>query len=316
MSLCVSPVNHPSVSRARWRGSSWTFLNQVSVRLHLGCNSPGKDWYTWRSRKRKNGCTCDGQIIQGKRAGLKRFGRLVLAILWFAEVQIRNANECLSSLLIGFRSNQLFTQAEGSSGSEEAVASEPCVSLPCAAIFAWLCSPDSSSILPRLPLLPGWYERMTSEPSGVKRYKVIGRSSLLTGRPLKGRLSGANRLQRPPPPHVSRPSPSHPTLPSSSAACVTWPGRGVRGGMINDAFSTCLEWSCPRCTVITHSQAAAAQHNCFLFVDLVYWGERWLGLGEKVFRTVERGEGTGISQIFRVSLFLRDRAMAPPQPYV
>lgn len=28
--------------------------------------------------------------------------------------------------------------------------------------------------------------------------------------------------------------------------------------MINDAFSTCLEWSCPHCTVITHSQAAAA----------------------------------------------------------
>lgn len=72
------------------------------------------------------------------------------------------------------------------------------------------------------------------------------------------------------------------TLPSSSAAWVTWPGRGVRGRMINDAFSTCLEWSCPHRTVITHSQAAAAQHNCFLFVDLVYWGERWLWLGKMV----------------------------------
>lgn len=60
--------------------------------------------------------------------------------------------------------------------------------------------------------------------------------------------------------------------------------------MINDAFSTCLEWSCPHRTVITRSQAAAAQHNCFLFVDLVYWGERRLWLGEKVFCTVNRGE--------------------------
>lgn len=126
----------------------------------------------------------------------------------------------------------------------------------------------------------------------------------------------------PSPPQASRPSPSHPTLPSSSAACVTWPGRGVRGGMINDAFSTCLEWSCPRCTVITHSQAAAAQHNCFLFVDLVYWGERWLRLGEKVFRTVERVEGVGIRQIqfvferqrdgAHLSLMCKERERSPP----
>ena len=60
--------------------------------------------------------------------------------------------------------------------------------------------------------------------------------------------------------------------------------------MINDAFSTCLEWSCPHRTVITHSQAAAAQHNCFLFVDLVYWGERWLWLGATVLPTVYRDE--------------------------
>ncbi len=120
-------------------------------------------------------------------------------------------------------------------------------------------------------------------PSGVKWYKVIGRSSLLTGWPLKGLLEGANQVLLLPP-KADLP------LPSSSAACVTWPGRGVRGRMINDAFSTCLEWSCPHRTVITHSQAAAAQHNCFLFVDLVYWGERWLWLGKMVQCTVYRGE--------------------------
>lgn len=49
---------------------------------------------------------------------------------------------------------------------------------------------------------------------------------------------------------------------------VTW-ARGVTRQMIDDAFSTCLEWSCPHHTVITHSQAAAAQYNSFLFVDLV-----------------------------------------------
>lgn len=180
---------------------------------------------------------------------------------------------------------------------------------PIPAIFSSRFSSDSSSILPLGRLLAGWYERMTPEPSGVKWYKVIGRSSLLTGRPLKGHLNGANRNWHPLT-HTSRPSPSHPTLLSSSAACVTWPGRGVRGRMINDAFSTCLEWSCPRCTVITHSQAAAAQHNCFLFVDLVYWRERWLRLGEKVFPTVDRGEGGCISNILRVSLFVRAREMA------
>lgn len=177
------------------------------------------------------------------------------------------------------------------------------------AIFSSRSSRDSSSILPLRRLLSGWYDKMTPESSGVKWYKVIGRSSLLTGRPLKGHQNGANR-NRHPLTHTSSSSPSHPTLPSSSAACVTWLGRGVRGRMINDAFSTCLEWSCPRCTVITHSQAAAAQHNCFLFVDLVYWGEGWLRLGEKVFPTVDRGDGVRISKILRVSLFLRDREMA------
>lgn len=182
----------------------------------------------------------------------------------------------------------------------------PSVFHPSPAIFSSRSSHDSSSILPLRRLLSGWYERMTPEPSGVEWYKVIGRSSPLTGRPLKGHLNGANR-NRHPLTHTTSPSPSQPTLPSSSAACVTWPRRGVRGRMINDAFSTCLEWSCPRCTVITHSQAAAAQHNCFLFVDLVYWGERWLRLGEKVFPTVDSGEGVRINKTLRVSLFLRDR---------
>lgn len=128
--------------------------------------------------------------------------------------------------------------------------------------------------------------------------------------PTAKRTSEWSQSESAPLTHTSSSSPSHPTLPSSSAACVTWLGRGVRGRMINDAFSTCLEWSCPRCTVITHSQAAAAQHNCFLFVDLVYWGEGWLRLGEKVFPTVDRGDGVRISKILRVSLFLRDREMA------
>lgn len=163
-------------------------------------------------------------------------------------------------------------------------------------IFSSLSPCNSSSILPRQCLLSNWYDRMAPGPSGVKWYKVIGRSSLLTGWPLKALLKGANQiLPLPPlkriPPHL----PSH--LPSSSAASVTWPGRGIRERMINDAFSTCLEWSCPRRTVITHSQAAAAQHNCFLFVDLVYWGERWLWLGEKVLCRVYRGEGVCVSKI-------------------
>lgn len=38
MCLCVSSVNQPSVAAcAQWGNSSWTFLNQVSVRRHLGC---------------------------------------------------------------------------------------------------------------------------------------------------------------------------------------------------------------------------------------------------------------------------------------
>lgn len=42
MSLCVSSVNQPSVSVCvQGRNSSWTFLNQVSVRRHLGCVSWG-----------------------------------------------------------------------------------------------------------------------------------------------------------------------------------------------------------------------------------------------------------------------------------
>lgn len=80
----------------------------------------------------------------------------MLAILRFAEVQIRNANKCLSSLLIGFRSNQLFTQAEGSSGSEEAVASNPfsVPSLSCHLRFAllpwFIVHPASAPSAPRL----------------------------------------------------------------------------------------------------------------------------------------------------------------------
>lgn len=148
----------------------------------------------------------------------------------------------------------------------------------------------SSSLLPLCCLLSNWYERATLGPSGVKWYKVIGRSSLLTGWPLKGLLEGANQVLLLPP---LRRIP----FPSSSAACVTWPGWGVRGRMINDAFSTCLEWSCPHRTVITHSQAAAAQRNCFLFVDLVYWRERWLWLGKMVLCTVHRGEDVCISNI-------------------
>lgn len=143
--------------------------------------------------------------------------------------------------------------------------------LPCLHVIRLPSSPLLS--LPLHCLLSNWYERVTLGPSGIKWYKVSGRSSLLTGWPLKGLLEGANQVLFLPP---LRRIP----LPNSSAACVTWPGRGVRGRMINDAFSTCLEWSCPHCTVITHSQAAAAQHNCFLFVDLVYWGERWLWLGK------------------------------------
>lgn len=43
MSLCVSSVNQPPVSVwAQWRNRSWTFLNQASVRRHLGSISQGK----------------------------------------------------------------------------------------------------------------------------------------------------------------------------------------------------------------------------------------------------------------------------------
>lgn len=56
---------------------------------------------------------------------------------------------------------------------------------------------------------------------------------------------------------------SHSSLPPSLAGPrrrVTWSltDWSIMMEMINDAFSTCLEWSCPHCTVITHSQAAAA----------------------------------------------------------
>lgn len=146
-----------------------------------------------------------------------------------------------------------------------------------------------SSSLP-LCLLSNWYEWVTLGPSGVKWYKVIGGSSLLTGWPLKGLLEVANQAAALPP---LRRVP----LPGSSAACVTWLGWGVSGRMINDAFSTCLEWSCPHHAVITRSQAAAAQHNCFLFVDLVYWGRRWLWSAKTELCTVHRGENICMSRI-------------------
>lgn len=73
-----------------------------------------------------------------------------------------------------------------------------------------LSSHHSSPLLPslyviRLPscllhcLLSNWYESVTLGPSGVKWYKVIGRSSLLTGWPLKGLLEGANQVLLLPP---------------------------------------------------------------------------------------------------------------------
>lgn len=66
-------------------------------------------------------------------------------------------------------------------------------------IFSSLSPCNSSSILPRQCLLSNWYERMAPGPSGVKWYKVIGRSSLLTGWPLKALLKGANQILPLPP---------------------------------------------------------------------------------------------------------------------
>lgn len=103
--------------------------------------------------------------------------------------------------------------------------------------------------------LSNWYQVLTSRPAEVKWYKVIGRSAQLTDWPLWVLLLPANQIWASPCGEQSRES------------------RGVTMQMIDDAFSTCLEWSCPHHTVITHSQAAAAQHNCFLFVDLVCCGK-------------------------------------------
>lgn len=50
-----------------------------------------------------------------------------------------------------------------------------------------------------LCLLSNWYEKVTLRPSGVKWYKVIGRSSLLTGWPRKGLLEEANQVLLAPP---------------------------------------------------------------------------------------------------------------------
>lgn len=63
MSLCVSSVNQPSVSVcAQWGNSSWTFLNQVSVRRHVGCISRGKGLILVSASQPKRHGMCRGDI--------------------------------------------------------------------------------------------------------------------------------------------------------------------------------------------------------------------------------------------------------------
>lgn len=150
-----------------------------------------------------------------------------------------------------------------------------------------------SFIFHSAPLLPALQLIRESDPWALRGQVIQGHWQVISADWLTSkRTSGRSQSDLAPSPLRRIP------LPSSSAACVTWPVWGVRGRMINDAFSTCLEWSCPHRTVITHSQAAAAQRNCFLFVDLVYWGKRWLWLGKMVLCTVYRGDNNMYVKIF------------------
>lgn len=272
MCLCVSSVNQPSVSVcAQWGNSSWTFLNQVSVRRHLGYISSGgridsragftaqKTQYVQRRHR---------QTVQRKCVLLNWFGRRrshflrSLAILLFTLMtnqHYKNKHTDVFAPIIRFRwCNQPFSQPEDSltmnrekrrgkeererGGGEAAIRTglaaikthfsishfmqkgkTRCSIKPHAYCFIFhlhpsqcfsaqtFCVPSlfphailllffplspchSSSLLPLRCLLSNWYERVTPGPSGVKWYKVIGRSSPLTGWPLKGLLEGANQV--------------------------------------------------------------------------------------------------------------------------
>lgn len=174
-----------------------------------------------------------------------------------------------------------------------------CTNLLCPPFF-FSSSLSVSFVFHSAPLLPALQLIWESDPWALRGQVIQGHWQVISADWLTSkRTSGRSQSGLAPSPLRRIP------LPSSSAACVTWPVWGVRGRMINDAFSTCLEWSCPHRTVITHSQAAAAQRNCFLFVDLVYWGERWLWLGKMVLCTVYRGDNICMSK-FLVSLYGRD----------
>lgn len=235
MSLCVSPVNHPSVSR---RPVKKQFMNFSSIKFLSGgilavIHGERIDTRVDYGRKKMAvRAMAPRTNNSGETCLIKSIWKAVptLASLQFAPIQIRNASNWLSSLLMRFRSNQLFSPKlrlllvrliRGAVRRQPP--HTPSVILPFPAIFSSPSSRDSSPSLPPHCLLPGWYERITPEPSGVKWYKVIGRSPLLTGRPLKGHPNGANRIlpllatipsprQGPPLPPPFPPSPVHQRL--------------------------------------------------------------------------------------------------------
>ena len=91
------------------------------------------------------------------------------------------------------------------------------------------------------PALYQIFRDMTSGHSEVKWCKVIVRSSHPIGWPLQGLLLPANRLGSRPPPPFDR---AGCNLQRGGCGChVTRAGRQQQ--MIDEAFSTCLEWSCP-----------------------------------------------------------------------
>lgn len=135
MSLCVSPVNHPSVSP---RPVKKQFMNFSSIKFLSGgilavIHGGRIDTRVAFGRKKMGARAMAPRTNNsGEMCLIKSIWKAVptLASLQFAPIQIRNASNWLSSLLMRFRSNQLFSaKAEAAlggvdkRGSQEAAAS-------------------------------------------------------------------------------------------------------------------------------------------------------------------------------------------------
>ena len=117
-------------------GGIWAVIHRERIDTRVTF-AGGKKWlHVWCRR---------GLIIQGECAWLRWFGRLCsLGPLCRCSVQIRNANNILSSLLIRWRSNELFAKAEPISAVESRAT--PSVFCPLPAFFSSRSSGDSSSV--------------------------------------------------------------------------------------------------------------------------------------------------------------------------